>query len=764
MTGTWTREAVQARVAELDDAAALDRIRWLVDAVNHHADLYHRQGAPEIDDITYDMMYRELELLEQRLPSAIHKDSPTRRVGAPPVSELRPFPHEVPMLSLGNTFGDDEIDAFEATFNRQHGGLAGGIRYHIEAAGLRWSEVAPIAYVVEPKLDGLAVELVYVGGALVGAGTRGDGDTGEDITHNVRTIRGVPARLSGDALPTKISIRGEILYSLAGFEAMNAARVAAGERPFENPRNAAAGTVRQLDPSIAAGRPLMFIAHSFGLCEGFELPGTHAAQLEQIAAWGVPVNPLNVTVSGIDAVKDAIRRLGAQRNTLPYEIDGAVVKVDRIDLQRVLGFVTRAPRWATAYKYPAAEVHTTLDAIDFQVGRSGTVTPVARLAPVRVGGVTVTNATLHNEDFIRERDLRVGDTVVVKRAGDVIPRVEARVDDPHHAARPVTVYPSACPACGAALERLDTLAQRARGAARAQPSEASAPGPEPAPPGQDDAAERGADAPATGDVAPITGDDAGDAKKIICPNAISCPAQLRAGLRHYASRLALDIEGLGEKLADQLVERGLVRRISDLYALRVEQLMDLERMGEKSARNLVEQIERSKDAPLNRVLVGLGIREVGESTARDLSLAFGSLDALLAASTADIAATKGIGAWVASLVRRFFDEPHTRAEVDRLRAEGVRFTPVERRAAPATAGDHPVRGRTFVLTGALPTLTRVEAGERILAAGGVVKDSVSKRTHYVVAGADAGSKLTKAQELGLTILDEAGLITLLEGG
>lgn len=699
----YTPAAVAARAASLDEPAAATHIAWLVSELNRHSELYHKRAAPEIDDTTYDLMYRELELLETRFPALTQADSPTLRVGEPPIAELLPFRHQVPMLSLGNAFSDDELRDFEARI------------YKSPAASLL---PAPdlftpptVGYVVEPKLDGIAVELVYEGGVLVGAGTRGDGETGEDITHNVRTIRSIPGRLTGEHLPTRLSVRGEILYSTAGFQRMNAERVAAGEKPFENPRNAAAGTMRQLDPAIAAKRPLMFMAHSFGECEGFEMPGTHSAQLAVIHGWGLPINPLNKAANGVAEVIAAIADFGAQRFSLPYEIDGAVVKVDRVDVQQALGFVTRAPRWALAYKYPAVEVFTTLEGVDYQVGRSGAITPVARLAPVRVGGVTVTNATLHNEDFVRERDLRVGDTVIVKRAGDVIPRVEARVPDDGHDDRPVTVFPATCPVCGTPVERLEIRA-------------------------------------------------AGDAKKIVCPNSVSCTAQLRGSLRHFATRLAFDVEGLGEKLIDQLVDRGVVTRISDLYALDEHKLAGLDRMGEKSARNLLEQLERSKATPLPRALVGLGIRDVGESTARDLGRAFGDLDALLAAPLADIAGIKGIGEWVASHVRRFFDEPHTRDEVDRLRAAGVLFTPVPK-VVVAAAGDHPVRGRTFVITGTLPSMGRIEAAAMIEAAGGVVKDSVSKKTHYLVAGAEAGSKLAKATELNVPILDEAALVALL---
>lgn len=700
----WTLEAVRARAASIDAADAPARHQALAAEIREHSRRYHTLDRPTIDDATYDLMVRELELLETRFPELAAPDSPTRRVGDAPIAALLPFRHEIPMLSLANAFDDDELRDFDTR-----------VRDRLDSPG-------PIAYVVEPKLDGLAMELVYADGVLVGAGTRGDGEVGEDVTHNARTIRNVPLRLheAAHGVPTRLTIRGEVLYPLGGFAEMNRRREARGEKPFENPRNAAAGTMRQLDPRLAAERPLMFVAHSAGGCEGVELPGSHHEQLAVFAAWGFATNELNRLVRGIDAVLEAIAGLGARRHELPYEIDGAVVKVDSVTQQRALGFVTRAPRWAVAYKYPAAEVTTTLLGIDFQVGRTGVVTPVARLAPVRVGGVTVTNATLHNETFVRERDLRVGDPVVVKRAGDVIPRVDRRVDDDGHARRPEPVWPTTCPACGATLEPLDV----------------------------------------------DTGDEA---KKIVCSNTLECPAQLRAGLRHFASRGAMDVAGLGEKIIDQLVGEGLVRRVSDVYGLDVATLAGLDRMGETSAAKLVAQLHASKERPLDRALVALGIREVGESTARDLARAFGTLDALLDAPVERIVKVPGIGAWVAAHVRRTLDDPHVRAELDRLRAAGVTFAPVRvtldldadpKQAAPSS--DHPVRGRTFVLTGTLPSMDRAEAKARIEAAGGVVKGSVSKRTHYVVAGAEAGSKLTDAEALGVPVLDEAGLLALLE--
>ena len=713
-TTSWTPEAVRTRAAALPEQEAPQHMAWLVAELNRHATAYHTHDAPEIDDRVYDLMYRELELLEARFPRLVQDDSPTLKVGAAPLSSLSPFVHDVPMLSLGNAFSDEDLIDFEGDTEE---GRARGIRAQLERQGMDWTTVAPLTYVVEPKLDGLAVELVYEDGRLVRAGTRGDGETGEDITHTVRTIRTIPHTLHGDDLPSRISVRGEIFYTLAGFHEMNARREAEGDKPFENPRNAAAGAVRQLDAALTARRPLTFMAHSFGLAEGVDMPDSHHAQLERIATWGLPINPHNRIVEGIGGVITAIADLGTLRDDLPYEIDGAVVKVDDITLQQALGFVTRAPRWAIAYKYPPPEKVTTLEGIDYQVGRTGVVTPVARLAPIRVGGVTVTNATLHNEGFIAERDLRVGDQVVVKRAGDVIPRVDRRVEDDQHEARPVTVFPTVCPDCATPLERLETRT-----------------------------------------------DDTG--KKWICPNTLSCPSQLRAGLRHFAGRMAMDIEGLGTKLVDQLVDAQLVTRVSDIYTLTAAAVAGLDRMGETSAANLIAQIEASKAQPLPRALVALGIRDVGESTARDLARAFGSLDALLDASPDRIRLIPGVGDSVVTNLGTFFGDEATRAEVDRLRALGVAFTPVpvtlDLDAGPAApSGDDPVRGRAFVITGTLPNLGRAEAKAAIEAAGGVVKGSVSKKTDYVVWGAEAGSKLDKARELGIALLEEAELLALL---
>ncbi len=678
---------IQERVAALDLSGARDRAGHLCAELNRHSQLYHSLGTPEIDDRTYDLMYRELELLEARFPSVLLPDSPTRKVGGPPIDALRSFTHRVPMLSLGNAFSEAEIREFDARCLRFLGPRA----------------PSAIAYVVEPKLDGLAVELVYERGQLTGAGTRGDGMVGEDILHTVRTIRNVPRQLSGRDNPERLSVRGEVLFTLAAFEAMNTERVHRGDRPFENPRNSAAGTVRQLDPKAAAERGLFFTAHSFGE-EDASLGDTHSDRLATLAGWGLPVNDRNRLAIGPEAVWDAIQLLGDARHILPYEIDGAVVKVDAVSLQKALGFVTRSPRWAVAYKYPPAQRATRLENVGFQVGRTGAVTPVAHLAPVRVGGVTVTRATLHNADMLTTLDLRVGDLVLIERAGDVIPRVVAVVPEDGRESRPQPQFPETCPQCGAQLVRL------------------------------------------------------ADAAVTQCPNTLGCPAQLRAALRHFGSRGAMDIEGLGEKLVDQLIEAGLVRSVADLYHLTAAQLGELERMGARSAASLLAQLEQSKDKPLDKALTALGIPDVGEATARDLARHFGSLHAFLAATPEALTRVPGIGDKVASRVHSAVHAPGFEALVAGLQSAGLRFTPP---AAPPVTGA--IAGRTFVLTGTLPTLGRDDAKARILAAGGKVSGSVSTKTHYVVAGTEAGSKLDKATELGIPVLSEPEFLALLDG-
>lgn len=687
-------------VRSLDAEAAAARLAWLTPELARHNRLYHDQDRAEIDDRTYDLLYRELELIESRFPALAHTDSITRQVGGGPVDGLTPFAHELPMLSLANAFSDEELRQFDTR-----------VRKKLDLG----DDAAPLAYVVEPKLDGLAIELVYEQGRLVGAGTRGDGRTGEDVLHNVRTIRAIPERLHGAPPPRRIDVRGEIFYDLAGFARMNNERESAGEKPFENPRNAAAGTLRQLDPNVAAGRPLTFFAHSFGALDGDPLGDSHRDQLQRLEAWGVPVNRLNQGCTGIDEVIAAVAHLAELRVDLPYEIDGAVVKVDAIALQEELGFVTRSPRWAIAFKYPPPEVVTVLEDVAYQVGRTGTVTPVAHLRPARVGGVTVSRASLHNKDHLAELDLRIGDPVVVVRRGDVIPKVERVVVDAAHDDRPHPEFPTACPVCQTPLE-LKEYKDRTKRIMR-------------------------------------------------CPNSFGCPAQVRAGIRHFASRGAMDIDGLGEKLVDQLVSAGLVSRVSDLYHLTRHQLVQLERMGEKSAENLLDALDVSKGRSLQRCLVALGIPVVGESTARDLAQRFLTLDALMAATPEALVEVDGVADWVATQVHTFFSAPAAQAEIARLREAGVVFTPAD--PPPQAASSEEAgwfQGKTAVLTGTLPTMGRSEAKKLLLAAGAKVTGSVSARTDVLIAGADAGSKLTKAQSLAVEVIDEAEMLRRLEPG
>ncbi|MFK7929099.1 MAG: NAD-dependent DNA ligase LigA [Myxococcota bacterium] len=692
--------AIAPFVDGLHPDEAKRRIDWLTPELHRHNALYHDKDAAEIDDRTYDLLYRELELLESRFPRLAHADTVTRVAGGGPVSGLSPFEHLQPMLSLANAFSDEELHQFNTR-----------VRKKLELP----EDAGPLAYVVEPKLDGLAIELVYENGVLTGAGTRGDGRTGEDVLHNVNTIRAIPRQLHGPKAPNRIDVRGEIFYDLAGFERMNIEREKSGDKPFENPRNAAAGTLRQLDPAVAASRPLTFYAHSFGALDGARLGEHHTEQLAALAEWGIPISPLNRRCEGIEAVIEAVADLADQREGLAHEIDGAVIKVDAIDLQDELGFVTRSPRWAIAFKYPPPEVVTVLQAVDYQVGRTGTVTPVAHLKPARVGGVTVSRASLHNKDHLAELDLRIGDQVVLVRRGDVIPKVERVVIDQAHADRPAPDFPSHCPICHSELV-LKAFKDRT--------------------------------------------------KQIMqCPNSFGCPAQVRAGIRHFASRGAMDIDGLGEKLVELLVDAGLVSRVSDLYRLQKHQLITLERMGDKSADNLLDALDHSKGQSLERALVALGIPVVGESTARDLAAHFLDLDTLMAATPEQLVEVDGIAEWVASQVHSFFASEAAQLEIQSLRDEGVLFVPADppKVSEPADQAAW-FQGKTVVLTGTLPTLGRSEAKSMLLQAGAKVTGSVSKKTDVLVAGADAGSKLTKAQSLGIEVIDEAEMQTRLGAG
>ncbi len=672
----------------------LARVTALRREIERHNHAYYVLDAPLIPDAEYDRLFRELQALETEYPELITPDSPTQRVGGKLLGGFAPVRHAVPMLSI-RTETDTEASgarAFDARVRKE--------------LGLDERD-PPVEYAAELKFDGLAINLRYEHGVLVQAATRGDGETGEDVTQNIRTMRAIPLRLNAESPPTALEVRGEVFMRRDDFERYNAKQREAGKPALVNPRNGAAGSIRQLDPAIAAQRPLSFFAYGLGEVQGWNVPATHSGTLDALAALGVPVCAERITGLGAAALIAFHDDIAARRDQLPFDIDGVVYKVNRLDLQRELGFLTREPRWAVAHKFPAQEQLTTVLGIEVQVGRTGAMTPVARLAPVFVGGVTVTNATLHNQDEIDRKDVRVGDTVIVRRAGDVIPEVVAAVLDRRPDPAPprfniLQRYP-VCPECGSHVVRLE-----GESAAR-------------------------------------------------CTGGLYCPAQRKQALLHFAGRRAMDIEGLGDKLVDQLVERGLVHTPADVYGLSLEKLAGLDRMAEKSAANLLAAIETSKTTTLARFIFALGIRNIGETTAKDLAKHFGTLDRLLAATEADLLAVRDVGPIVAQSIIQFFAEPHNLEVVNTLRAAGVHWP--ELTGLVQSTGV--LAGKTLVLTGALPAMTREAAKEMIEAAGGKVAGSVSKKTDYVVAGEEAGSKLTKAQELGVAILDEAGLRTLL---
>jgi len=672
-----------------DQRTAAERAKTLRGEIQRHDYAYYVLDAPTIPDAEYDRLFRELQQLEAQYPQLLTPDSPTQRVGGAPLAEFGQVQHRVAMLSLNNAFSEEEVAAFD---RRCREGLA-----------LGGDEVE---YAVEPKYDGLAITLIYQDGMFVQGATRGDGYSGEDVTRNLRTIRNIPLRLRGKAIPARLEVRGEVLIFRKDFEKLNLQQRAAGLKEFANPRNAAAGSLRQLDPKITAQRPLRFVA--YGVAEiGATSPASQAALMAQLAEWGLPVAAEGALVRGLNGDRGGLlgyyARIGAERDTLPYDIDGVVYKVNHLADQEKLGFVSRAPRFAIAHKFPAQEALTTVVAIDVQVGRTGALTPVARLAPVFVGGVTVTNATLHNEDEVRRKDVRIGDTVIVRRAGDVIPEVVAVVLEKRAIVAREFVMPKTCPECGSAVEKPE-----------------------------DEAIAR-------------------------CTGGLYCPAQRKQALLHFASRRALDIEGLGDKLVEQLVGSGLVETPAMLYALKPGQLAGLERMAEKSAANILAAIAKSQQTTLARFVYALGIRNVGEATAKELARHFGGLDALMQADAAALQQVSDVGPVVAASIARFFAEPHNRQVIAQLRGAGVRWT----EGVAARVVFSAIVGKTFVLTGTLPSLTREEAKERIEALGGKVAGSVSKKTDYVVAGAEAGSKLDKAQQLGVTILDEMQLLELL---
>ena len=666
-------------------AEIAERARLLREQIEYHNYRYYALDAPVIPDSEFDRQLRELQALEAQYPELVTPDSPSQRVGAAPVAAFSQITHRVPMLSLNNAFDDTEVEAFD--------------RRCREATGL-----VQIEYAVEPKFDGLAITLSYAHGRFVQGATRGDGYTGEDVTANLRTIRAIPMLLGIDQPPALLEVRGEVLMLKADFAALNAAQRTRGDKEFANPRNAAAGSLRQLDPRITATRRLHFFAYGIGAADAWVTPATHADVMNHLLGMHLPVARQRDVVRGVSGLLDYYRNIGASRAQLPYDIDGVVYKVNDLALQEKLGFVARAPRFAIAHKFPAQEELTQVLEIDVQVGRTGALTPVARLAPVFVGGVTVTNATLHNEDEIRRKDVRIGDWVSVRRAGDVIPEVVSVVLARRPADAREFVMPLTCPVCGSHVVRL--------------PDEAVA----------------------------------------RCSGGLYCPAQRKQALWHFASRRAMDIDGLGEKLVEQLVDMGLVNSPADLYRLGMVKLANLERMAEKSAANLLAAIEASKHTMLARFIYALGIRNVGEQTAKDLARYFGNLDALINADAASLQQAPEVGPVVAQSIVQFFAEPHNRTAIEMLRASGV-IWPEGEPAVPTQISA--IAGKTFVLTGALPELSRDDAREKIEAQGGKVSGSVSKKTDYVVAGVDPGSKYTKAQTLGVKILDEAGLLALL---
>ena len=675
------------------------RAAQLRQQLQHHGHCYYVLDAPEIPDAEYDRLFRELQAIEAAHPELLTADSPTQRVGGQVLDAFAQVRHAVPMLSI-RTETDTEssgAEAFDARMRRE----------------LNLAEADPaVQYVAELKFDGLAMSLRYENGVLVQAATRGDGETGEDVTANVRTIGQIPLRLSAD-VPAVLEVRGEVYMRRDDFEALNdrqRARIAAGakgEKTFVNPRNAAAGAVRQLDSGIAADRPLSFFAYGLGELSAETTPrwATHYDMLMQLKAWGFPVAEQTAVVEGAAGLVGFHQRMAAERDQLPYDIDGVVYKVNDLTLQQQLGFVTREPRWAVAHKYPAQEEMTTVQAIDVQVGRTGKLTPVAKLAPVFVGGVTVTNATLHNELEARRKDVRVGDTVIVRRAGDVIPEVVSVVLDKRPADAMVFTMMSHCPVCG-------SLAEREEGEADHR-----------------------------------------------CTGGLFCSAQRKQAVWHFAHRRAIDVDGLGDKLVDQLVDSGQVNTLADLYHLKLENLASMDRMAEKSAVNLLDALEKSKQATLARFVFALGIRHVGEATAKELARHFGQLDAIMVASEDALLQVADVGPIVAHSIRTFFDQAHNREVVQDLRDAGVTWA--EGDALAPT--EMPLAGLTVVLTGTLQSMGRDEAKDKLEALGAKVAGSVSKKTSYVVAGAEAGSKLDKAQSLGVPVLDDAGLALLLNG-
>lgn len=660
----------------------VDSLRATLEDHNYY---YYVQDDPRIPDAEYDRLFRELQKLEAEHPELATEDSPTRRVGSSAETSFEEVTHRLPMLSLDNAFGEDELRDFDRRVRDRLG------------------EDGAIEYVCEPKLDGLAVSLHYENGTLTRAATRGDGYTGEDITANIRTIPSVPLKLRGSGYPDLVEVRGEVYMPRAGFEKLNERLAEQGEKTFVNPRNAAAGSLRQKKSTVTARRPLELCAYSMAVADESVLPETHWDSLQLVRDWGFRINPEMRKAEGVEACLDAYNELMAKRDSLPYEIDGIVFKVNRLDLQQELGFVSRAPRWAIAHKFPAQEELTIIEDVEFQVGRTGAVTPVARLKPVFVGGVTVSNATLHNMDEIRRLDVHIGDTVFIRRAGDVIPQVVKVVPEKRPAMAPMVEMPEHCPVCGSDIVQIE-------GEAVAR-----------------------------------------------CSGGLYCPAQRKEAIRHYASRKAMDIEGLGDRLIEMLVDEGMVSTVADLYRLTKFQIASLERMGDKSAANLTAAIDRSREPVLWRFLYALGIREVGEATAKGLAAHFGTLEAISEADEESLQTVPDVGPIVAGHIRSFFDQPHNQETLAALKEAGVTW----QEEHVLSVDEQPLSGQTWVLTGTLSGMTRDQAKEKLEQLGAKVAGSVSKKTACVVAGEAAGSKLAKAEQFGVPVLDEAGLADLL---
>jgi DNA ligase (NAD+) len=669
-----------------EQQTVLARIKLLRDKINEHNHSYHVLDNPSISDAEYDKLFRELQQLENENPNLITSDSPTQRVGASPLKEFAEVEYEIPMLSLENAFFEEDVHAFDERIHE---------RLSLDAESL-------VEYSCEPKLDGLAISLRYEKGILIRASTRGDGTTGEVVTENIRTIKTVPLRLHGNDYPAVLEVRGEVYMPKASFETLNATALEKGDKVFANPRNAAAGSIRQLDPRITATRPLTMFCYGVGVVEGKKLPDKHSEILALLKTWGLPVSVDIAVKVGIHECLKYYKKTAEKRAGLAYEIDGVVYKVNQIGEQERLGFVSRAPRWALAHKFPAQEVQTVIENVEFQVGRTGAITPVARLKPVSVGGVTVSNATLHNMDEVKRKEIHIGDTVIVRRAGDVIPEVVSVVKKAAAAHIKNIKLPKDCPVCHSAIEQIE-------GEAIAR-----------------------------------------------CSGGLFCPAQRKEAIRHYASRRALDIEGLGEKLVVQLVDADLIQNPADLYSLTLEQLSALERMAEKSAQNLLDALQKSKKTTLARFLYSLGIREVGEATAKNLAKYFGDLPPLFLATEESLQEIEDVGPVVAKHIVSFFSETHNHKVIDKLLQAGVYWEKIK-----VSAQDLPLTGMTFVLTGTLAAMSREAAKEKLENLGAKVAGSVSAKTSYVVVGSDAGSKLAKAKKLNVPVLEEEAFIKFL---